>query len=163
MERATGIEPASSAWKAEVLPLNYARCVAPEAGLEPAAIRLEGGCSIQLSYPGTSFVDANILRLLRKRINYTNKIHISQLFSEYYILFYKKAFIAAKTISKCKLIQIHIHRVLYSRLQERLGGNVAPGWCDYINDAVDIKKLTSTAKGLSEARNGLGRVFLQCS
>ena len=25
MERATGIEPASSAWKAGVLPLNYAR------------------------------------------------------------------------------------------------------------------------------------------
>ena len=25
MERAAGIEPASSAWKAEVLPLNYAR------------------------------------------------------------------------------------------------------------------------------------------
>ena len=25
MERATGVEPASSAWKAEVLPMNYAR------------------------------------------------------------------------------------------------------------------------------------------
>ncbi len=25
MERTTGIEPASSAWKAEVLPLNYVR------------------------------------------------------------------------------------------------------------------------------------------
>ena len=25
MERVAGIEPASSAWKAEVLPLNYAR------------------------------------------------------------------------------------------------------------------------------------------
>jgi hypothetical protein len=25
LERAAGIEPASSAWKAEVLPLNYAR------------------------------------------------------------------------------------------------------------------------------------------
>tara|TARA_Y100001968_G_scaffold187902_1_gene172242 strand:- start:273 stop:398 length:126 start_codon:yes stop_codon:yes gene_type:complete len=25
MKRAAGIEPASSAWKAEVLPLNYAR------------------------------------------------------------------------------------------------------------------------------------------
>ena len=25
MERETGIEPASSAWKAEVLPLNYSR------------------------------------------------------------------------------------------------------------------------------------------
>lgn len=25
LERATGVEPASSAWKAEVLPMNYAR------------------------------------------------------------------------------------------------------------------------------------------
>lgn len=25
LERATGIEPASAAWKAEILPLNYAR------------------------------------------------------------------------------------------------------------------------------------------
>ena len=37
MERETGIEPAPSAWKAEVLPLNYSRagrpaCVAPVAG-----------------------------------------------------------------------------------------------------------------------------------
>jgi hypothetical protein len=39
MERAMGIEPTLSAWKAEVLPLNYAR-VYPEnmegAGFEPA-------------------------------------------------------------------------------------------------------------------------------
>ena len=27
MERATGIEPAYSAWKADVLPLNYARAL----------------------------------------------------------------------------------------------------------------------------------------
>ncbi len=27
MERATGIEPAYSAWKADVLPLNYARII----------------------------------------------------------------------------------------------------------------------------------------
>ena len=29
LERATGIEPALSAWEAEVLPLNYARVVEP--------------------------------------------------------------------------------------------------------------------------------------
>ncbi len=35
MERATGIEPAYSAWKADVLPLNYARlCIF---GLLPAS------------------------------------------------------------------------------------------------------------------------------
>ena len=48
MERATGIEPASSAWKAGVLPLNYARKIwsgrqdlnlrhpAPKAGALPS-------------------------------------------------------------------------------------------------------------------------------
>lgn len=36
MERATGIEPASSAWKAEVLPLNYARDMVGTTGFEPA-------------------------------------------------------------------------------------------------------------------------------
>ncbi len=30
LERLAGIEPASSAWKAEVLPLNYARTSTPE-------------------------------------------------------------------------------------------------------------------------------------
>ena len=35
MERATGIEPASGAWKAPVLPLNYARVVGTT-GFEPA-------------------------------------------------------------------------------------------------------------------------------
>ena len=50
MERATGIEPASSAWKAGVLPLNYARKIwsgrqdlnlrhpAPKAGALPTAL-----------------------------------------------------------------------------------------------------------------------------
>ena len=37
MERETGIEPAPSAWKAEVLPLNYSR-----AG-ETCATLVEGG------------------------------------------------------------------------------------------------------------------------
>ncbi len=41
LEREAGIEPASLAWKAKVLPLNYSRafpCVAlvEEAGFEPA-------------------------------------------------------------------------------------------------------------------------------
>ena len=50
MERVKGIEPSQSAWKAEVLPLNYTRkcqhqsnlmlmvfvILVPEAGLEPA-------------------------------------------------------------------------------------------------------------------------------
>ena len=36
MERATGIEPASSAWKAEVLPMNYARTMVGTTGFEPA-------------------------------------------------------------------------------------------------------------------------------
>jgi len=42
LERAAGIEPASSAWKAEVLPLNYARCarqlLVVGAGFEPAKL-----------------------------------------------------------------------------------------------------------------------------
>jgi hypothetical protein len=39
MERATGFEPASSAWKAKALPLDDTRIVkelAPMAGVEPA-------------------------------------------------------------------------------------------------------------------------------
>ena len=35
LERETGIEPVSLAWKAKVLPLNYSRMV-EEAGFEPA-------------------------------------------------------------------------------------------------------------------------------
>lgn len=35
MERVAGFEPASSAWKAEVLPLNDTRIMAPQTGLEP--------------------------------------------------------------------------------------------------------------------------------
>ena len=36
LERAAGIEPASSAWKAEVLPLNYARGLVEGEGFEPS-------------------------------------------------------------------------------------------------------------------------------
>ncbi len=45
-----GIEPTTSAWKAEVLPLNYTRIVACQEGFEPPTDGLEGRCSIQLSY-----------------------------------------------------------------------------------------------------------------
>jgi hypothetical protein len=41
MERETGIEPASLAWKAKVLPLNYSRLEPPSAGLRIEASRLE--------------------------------------------------------------------------------------------------------------------------
>jgi hypothetical protein len=34
MERMTGIEPALSAWEAEVLPLNYIRALQSEAATE---------------------------------------------------------------------------------------------------------------------------------
>ena len=40
MERAAGIDPASSAWKAEVLPLNYARSTQPPKVVKPKASRL---------------------------------------------------------------------------------------------------------------------------
>ena len=40
MERETGIEPAPSAWKAEVLPLNYSRLALPCAEL---VLMVEGG------------------------------------------------------------------------------------------------------------------------
>ena len=36
LERVKGIEPSSSAWKAEVLPLNYTRKMAVPTGIEPA-------------------------------------------------------------------------------------------------------------------------------
>ena len=38
MERATGIEPAFSAWEADVLPLNYARVVTMVLLTSPTAI-----------------------------------------------------------------------------------------------------------------------------
>ncbi len=37
MERVAGIEPASSAWKAEVLPLNYTRLPLPQRFIKPEA------------------------------------------------------------------------------------------------------------------------------
>jgi hypothetical protein len=49
LERVTGIEPVTRAWKARMLPLHHTR-KAIQAGLEPATDCLEGSCSIQLSY-----------------------------------------------------------------------------------------------------------------
>ena len=39
MERVVGIEPTSSAWKAEVLPLNYTRADGADLPAEPASVR----------------------------------------------------------------------------------------------------------------------------
>ena len=44
-----GIEPTTSAWKAEVLPLNYTRMVGV-AGFEPATPWSQTKCSTKLSY-----------------------------------------------------------------------------------------------------------------
>ena|GEM_PF-4119370 len=41
-KRAAGIEPASSAWKAEVLPLNYARKTRPGLDLQHYDLRRPG-------------------------------------------------------------------------------------------------------------------------
>ncbi len=61
LERATGVEPASSAWKAEVLPMNYARVMwsgrqdsnlrhpAPKAGALP-----DCATSRRLGQPGSN-------------------------------------------------------------------------------------------------------------
>ena len=40
MERVVGIEPTSSAWKAEVLPLNYTRAADGDLPVRAAQIRL---------------------------------------------------------------------------------------------------------------------------
>ena len=44
-KRAAGIEPASSAWKAEVLPLNYARAITHLAHHQPQEMIQVGKCS----------------------------------------------------------------------------------------------------------------------
>ena len=44
-KRAAGIEPASSAWKAEVLPLNYARTTTNLENQQPQKMNQVGECS----------------------------------------------------------------------------------------------------------------------
>ena len=39
LERVMGIEPTTSAWKAEVLPLNYTRLMVGQDGIEPPTLR----------------------------------------------------------------------------------------------------------------------------
>ena len=46
MERETGIEPAPSAWKAEVLPLNYSRDCNPLARTAPAGVVFSYRCHL---------------------------------------------------------------------------------------------------------------------
>ena len=43
MERVTGIEPALSAWEAEVLPLNYTRVASTGKASDPASITVRQG------------------------------------------------------------------------------------------------------------------------
>src|SRR5699024_3231893 len=55
LERVKGVEPSTSAWKAEVLPLNYTRNIrfiqmVGKTGLEPAAPWSQTMCSTKLSY-----------------------------------------------------------------------------------------------------------------
>ena len=51
MERETGIEPAPSAWKAEVLPLNYSRDCNPLARTAPAGVALSSRCCLLTPFP----------------------------------------------------------------------------------------------------------------
>jgi hypothetical protein len=58
LERVMGIEPTTSAWKAEVLPLNYTRIyyiyiyvvMVGKTGFEPATPWSQTKCSTKLSY-----------------------------------------------------------------------------------------------------------------
>ena len=50
LERVTGVEPASSAWKAEVLPLNHTRVVVGATGFEPATLCSQSRCATKLRY-----------------------------------------------------------------------------------------------------------------
>ena len=53
MERVTGVEPASSAWKAEVLPLNHTRVLVGATGFEPATLCSQSRCATKLRHaPG---------------------------------------------------------------------------------------------------------------
>ena len=65
MKRAAGIEPARSAWKAEVLPLNYARVLKIMVGttrFEHATPCSQSRCSTKLSYVPIRY---NIMKMAR--------------------------------------------------------------------------------------------------
>src|SRR5699024_5752995 len=67
LERVKGVEPSTSAWKAEVLPLNYTRNIGFEmvgkTGLEPAAPWSQTMCSTKLSY----FPEISRMKFVLKR------------------------------------------------------------------------------------------------
>ena len=50
MERVMGIEPTSSAWKAEVIPLYHTRKIVGKTGFEPATSWSQTRRSTKLSY-----------------------------------------------------------------------------------------------------------------
>ena len=64
-----GIEPTTSAWKAEVLPLNYTRVsLVGVTGLEPATSWSQIRCSTKLSYtPGTQYIIAYAQIIVKRK------------------------------------------------------------------------------------------------
>ena len=70
MERAAGIEPASSAWKAEVLPLNHARfCLVQGGGFEPPKLARQIYSLIPLATREPLLKTAGIVRLWTLSVN----------------------------------------------------------------------------------------------
>lgn len=65
-----GIEPTTSAWKAEVLPLNYTRSLlVGVAGFEPATPCSQGRCATKLRYtPNTKDILPYSFALVKKFI-----------------------------------------------------------------------------------------------
>ena len=96
LERAMGIEPTTSAWKAEVLPLNYTRIsLVGVTGLEPATSWSQIRCSTKLSYtPGTQYIIA-YAQIIVKR-NSLNHAYESIYCSVKYII-YKKRLLFRRT------------------------------------------------------------------
>ena len=91
-----GIEPTTSAWKAEVLPLNYTRIsLVGVTGLEPATSWSQIRCSTKLSYtPGTQYIIA-YAQIIVKR-NSLNHAYESIYCSVKYII-YKKRLLFRRT------------------------------------------------------------------
>ena len=56
LERAAGIEPASSAWKAEVLPLNYARLNPQTRQVAPIPVTLNSAFQDFTNYGGERWI-----------------------------------------------------------------------------------------------------------